>query len=135
MEEPAPGLYEVLLTEGLKAQLDALGERSPSRVRDLRAAEAPGRIAWHLSKQIESALADVSEAERVSVGLSVARALLDRLAELLTVDPAVMPADPASVLHALMRRLPDGRPEEVDEPLIPLLDTTLLTNAPGEPNL
>ncbi len=34
-----------------------------------------------------------------------------------------------------MRRLPDGRPEEIDEPLIPLLDTTLLTNAPGEPNL
>ena len=33
------------------------------------------------------------------------------------------------------RRRPDGRPDEVGEPLIPLLDTTLLTNAPGEPSL
>jgi superfamily II DNA or RNA helicase/HKD family nuclease len=135
MEELGPGLYEALVTEGLKAQLDSLADRLPSRVRDLRAAEAPDRIAWHLSKQIESALADVSDAERVGVGLSVARALLDRLGELVAVDPAAVPLDPATVLHAVLRRLPDGRPEEIDEPLIPLLDTTLLTNAPGEPNL
>jgi hypothetical protein len=30
------------------------------------------------------------------------------------------------------RRLPDGRPDTVGAPMIPLLDTTLLTNAPGE---
>ena len=135
MEELGPGLFEALMTEGLKAQLDALAERLPSRVRDLRAAEAPDRIGWHLSKQIESALASVSETERVDVGLRVARALLDRLGELVTADPAAVPVSPASVLHAVMRRRPDGSPEEIDEPLIPLLDTTLLTNAPGEPNL
>lgn len=57
MEELGPGLYEALVTEGLKAQLEGLADRLPARVRDLRAAEAPDRIAWHLSKQIESALA------------------------------------------------------------------------------
>jgi HKD family nuclease len=31
--------------------------------------------------------------------------------------------------------LPDGRPEAIPTPLIPLLDTTLLTNAPGEPRV
>ena len=117
MEELGPGLYEALITEGLKAQLDALADRVPSRVRDLRAAEAPDRIAWHLSKQLESALADVGDSERVGVGLTVARALLNRLGELLTIDPMAVPADPATVLHAVMRRLPDGRPEEIDEPL------------------
>src|SRR5688500_5405791 len=122
MDELGPGLYEALITEGLKAQLDALADRLPSRVRDLRAAEAPDRIAWHLSKQIESALAAVGDMERVEVGLNVARASLDRLGELVTVDPSVLPLDPASVLHAVMRRLPDGRQEEIDEPLIPLLD-------------
>jgi superfamily II DNA or RNA helicase/HKD family nuclease len=135
MEELGPGLYEALITEGLRAQLDALADRLPVRVRDLRAAEAPDRIALHLSQQIQSALAAVGDAERVGVGLRVARALLDRLAQLVTVDSTAIPADPAAVLHAVMRRLPDGRPEEIDEPLIPLLDTTLLTNAPGEPNL
>jgi superfamily II DNA or RNA helicase/HKD family nuclease len=130
-----PGLYEALVTEGLKAQLDELADRLPARVRELRAAEAPDRIAWHLSRQIEAALADVDDSHRVDVGLAVARALLDRLSELVTVDPAAVPANPATVLHAVLRRLPDGSPEEIDEPLIPLLDTTLLTNAPGEPNL
>ena len=135
MEELGPGLYEALVTEGLLAQLDALTGQNPVTVRGLRAAEAPDRIAWHLSKQIERALADVDEGDRVAVGLTVARALLERLGDLLTVDPMVLPTDPASVLHAVLRRLPDGRPEEIDEPRIPLLDTTLLTNAPGEPNL
>jgi hypothetical protein len=94
MEELGPGLYEALVTEGLKAQLDSLAERLPSRVRDLRAAEAPDRIAWHLSKQIESALADVGDAERVGVGLTVARALLDRLGELVASTPRPFPQIP-----------------------------------------
>ena len=46
-----------------------------------------------------------------------------------------LPVDPASVLHAVLRRRPDGSPAELEGPLIPLLDTTLLTNAPGEPTL
>ena len=38
-------------------------------------------------------------------------------------------------LHAILERRPDGTPQPIAEPLIPLLDTTLLTNAPGEPGL
>ena len=44
MDELGPGLYESLITEGLKAQLDAIASRSPSTVRALRAAEAPDWI-------------------------------------------------------------------------------------------
>ncbi len=135
MHEPAPGLYEALVTEGLKAALDDLDARLVARARPLRSAEAPNRIAWHLSKQIELALSDLSEGERVEAGLRVARALLARLGELVSVDPTGMPVDPATVLHAILHRRPDGEAAEVDEPLIPLLDTTLLTNAPGEPTL
>lgn len=39
------------------------------------------------------------------------------------------------MLHAVLGRRPDGTPDAIAEPLTPLLDTTLLTNAPGEPNL
>ena len=121
------------VTERLKTQLEQL--QLPSRLRELRAAEASDRIAWHLSKQIELALADVPDADRVDVGLTVARAVLSQLGELLEADLSAMPADPLSVLHAVLRLRPDGRPQRSGEPLIPLLDTTLLTNAPGEPSL
>src|SRR6185503_17010320 len=43
--------------------------------------------------------------------------------------------DPATVLRAIEFRLPGGVPENIHAPLIPLLDTTLLTNAPGEPRV
>ena len=135
MAELGPGLYESLITEGLKAQLDELAGWLASEQRALRSSEAADRIAWHLSRQIERALADVSDDERVKVGLTVARALLDRLGELVAVDPSSSPVDPAQVLHAITRQRPDGSPDTLAEPLIPLLDTTLLTNAPGEPSL
>lgn len=135
MEELPQGLYEVLVTEGLKARLDALADSLSSEERALRVAEAPDRIAWHLSREIERALCAVSETDRVGVGIEVARALLGRLGELVKVDPANVPVDPATVLHAILSRRPDGGPEPIVEPMIPLLDTTLLTNAPGEPNL
>ena len=48
--------------------------------------------------------------------------------------PSDAPADPATV-HAILGRRPDGSSEPIAQPLIPQFDTTLLTNAPGEPNL
>ncbi len=134
VEELREGLYEVLLTEGLKARLQALADAVPDE-RALHAAEAPDRIAWHLSRQIERALNDVGEADRARIGIEVARALLDRLGEMVEVDASDAPSDPATVLHAILGRRPDGSTESIAQPLIPLLDTTLLTNAPGEPNL
>ena len=134
VEELGAGLYEMLLTDGLKARLQALAASVPDE-RSLHPAEAPDRIAWHLSRQIERALNGVGELDRARVGIEVARALLDRLGEMVDVDPSDAPADPATVLHAILGRRPDGTTEPIAEPLIPLLDTTLLTNAPGEPNL
>lgn len=135
MEELPAGLYEVLITEELQARLGELADRVTADRRALHPAEAADRIAWHLSREIERAIADVGEADRAAVGVRVARALLDRLGELLVVDPSVAPVDPATVLHAILGRRPDGQAEVVEGPLVPLLDTTLLTNAPGEPNL
>ena len=134
MPELGPGLYETLITEGLQPLVDGLDAGTPQR-RGLQEAEAPDRIALHLSRQIERALTDVPERDRLRVGTDVARALLARLAELAPADLAETPVEPAEVLHAILRRRPDGSPDPMAQPLIPLLDTTLLTNAPGEPNL
>jgi hypothetical protein len=76
--ELGPGLYELLITEGLRAQLDELAERLPVDERPLNSADASDRIAWHVSRQVERAVLDLGDDDRVHVGVRVARALLDR---------------------------------------------------------
>lgn len=135
MAELGPGIYEQLVTVGLRAQLDELAERLPVQERALDSADASDRIAWHVSRQVERALLDVNDEDRVRVGVEVARALLDRLGELVQADAQATPTEPASILQAILRRNPDGTPRPLAAPLIPVLDTTLPTNAPGEGTL
>jgi superfamily II DNA or RNA helicase/HKD family nuclease len=138
MTELGPGVYEQLVTVGLRARLDELARRLPIDERPLSSADAADRISWHLGRLVERALLDVGDRDRVRVGLEVARSLLDRLGELVDIDDQAAleaPAAPGSVLHAVFRRHPDGTAARVESPLIPVLDTTLLTNAPGEPTL
>ena len=75
MAELGPGLYEVLITEGLRAQLNDLAKRLPVDERPLDGGDAADRIAWHVSRQVERALLDVSDDQRVEVGVRIARAL------------------------------------------------------------
>jgi len=49
------GLYETLITEGLAGQLGELEDRLEARHSELEEAEAPDRIALHLSRIIERA--------------------------------------------------------------------------------
>ena len=134
MGELRPGLYEAIVTDELASQLEALERLTPNQ-RTLDTAEAPDRIASHISRQIERALRDAPEASRLEVGATVARDLLTRLADLTQREPQDLPVDPATVLHAILATRPDGKPAPIVSPLIPLLDTTLLTNAKGEPSL
>ncbi len=130
-----PGIYEVLVTEALRPYLDSLESRS-RKTRPLHTAEAADRIALHLSREIERSLAAVNDSDRVEVGIQVARDLIARLAEVVrNTDTSATPVEPGEVLHAILQRRPDGSPQPIAEPLIPLLDSTLLTNAPGEPGL
>jgi superfamily II DNA or RNA helicase/HKD family nuclease len=130
------GLYEQLVTEGLHLKIASLDARVIQR-RGLHQAEAANRLALHLSRQIESVLSALPEKERVSAAIQVARALLDKLGHLTNTSNlgAEMPVSTGEILHAVTKLLPDGTPMEIDSPLIPLLDTTLLTNAPGEPRV
>ncbi len=130
-----PGLYEQLLTEALRGELDSLGTRFTSRSRSLHTAEAADRIALHLSRRIRRTLESVADSDRVQVGIEVARDLIGRLAEIVESELTEAPVQPGAVLRAIQPRRPDGTPAPLPEPLIPLLDTTLLTNAPGEPGL
>ncbi|WP_216638304.1 DEAD/DEAH box helicase family protein [Mycobacterium asiaticum] len=130
-----PGIYEVLITEALRAELRPINTRFHDDVQPLRTAEAADRIALHLSRYIQQALDSVNDRERVQVGIKLARDLITRLAQVIKADTSEAPAEPGEVLHAILERRPDGTPAPIVEPLIPLLDTTLLTNAPGDPGL
>lgn len=131
------GLYELLVTEALASDLDELGEDHVPERGALRAADAADRLALHLSHAIQRAIAAVEDDKRVEDGVALVRSLLeiiDRSSPKAGIG-LDRPREPGEVLRALLNRRPDGQPETIPQPLIPLLDTTLLTNAPDEPRV
>jgi len=136
-----PGLYEVLVTEVLAEQLAQIEDRLVVCAGEVRAAEVADRVALHLGRVIERAIDGAPEDQRVEVAIAVARDLVARLDELVSARARSLdlaperPVEPGSVLRSITVRRPDGTPDVIAEPLIPLLDTTLLTNAPGEPRV
>jgi superfamily II DNA or RNA helicase/HKD family nuclease len=134
-EDLPPGLYELLVTHDLRTRLEPMTGSASAHERALDVAEAPDRIALHVAGEVERALASVPESRRLRVAVETARAVIDRLEALAPSGVDSRPVREGRVLRAILRRLPDGTPEHLDAPLIPVLDTTLLTNAPGEPSL
>lgn len=130
-----PGLYETPITHSLDRILQGM---PPSAIESssLAAAEAPNRIALHLARQVELAMREVEDGDRAEIGRQLIQHVLEVLGDLTTVDLGDEGlADPARVLRGVLRTLPDGSSQQMTAPLIPLLDTTVLTNAPGEPRV
>lgn len=130
-----PGLYETLVTEALAARSETLPRDRRTQIDILRTAEAADRIAWHISSVVERAIEMLPERDRAAVAIELARMLVDRIVEATAVTEleGERPVESASVLRAVHRLRPDGQPATIDAPLIPLLDSALLTNSPGEP--
>jgi superfamily II DNA or RNA helicase/HKD family nuclease len=132
----ARGLYELLVTLELRGELAGLAPLVALE-KDLAAADAADRIALHAARILRRTLDGSPEKQRVEQGAALLERLVDAVCELAGEDAADGDrlARPVRVLHALRQALPDGRPEDLQPPLIPLLDTTLLTNARGEPRI
>ena len=131
------GIYEVLITELLDKGLGDLAPGFRMRRSRLLPAEAGNRIALHLARVVERAIGGVDERHRVEAGIALARRLVDAVSEESKRQDlqAERPVTPGQILAAIVAQLPDGSEETIEAPLIPLLDTTLLTNAPGEPRV
>lgn len=131
------GLYELLVTRLVTERRDTSGSTIHPVLENLRDAEAADRIALHLASVVERAIESLPDGDRANIGAKIARRLIAELAK----DPkaesllAEQLVEPPQVLRAIANKLPDGRLEEIPSPLIPLLDTALLTNAPGEPRV
>lgn len=130
-----PGLHEAILTPRLAALLRALpSDGAIPQQAELANAEAADRVSRHVARVLALAIEAAPERERAEQAARLAREIVRALSE--SVDAGLAdeaPVAPPAVLHALLRRRPDGTPDVIERPLTPLLDTTLLTNAPGEP--
>ncbi len=136
-QAPGAGLYEALLTGRLAEVLGRLpADQLVAQLADLLDAESADRISRHVAHLLARAIDAAPERERAAEGVRLAAALLGRLQALATHDLGLdhdVPIEPGRILHALLRLRPDGSPHPIERPLTPLLDTTILTNAPGEP--
>jgi len=137
MTKPDRGLYETLITETLDGSLRDLGSQFGAEREPLQPPEAGDRIALHLARVIQRAVDSITEDKRAEAGATLARQVIEVIrASLATADfDSERPISPGHVLRSILGRMPDGSPEAIEQPLIPLLDTTLLTNAPGEPRV
>jgi superfamily II DNA or RNA helicase len=137
MASIARGLYEILLTQLLADHLRESNVHDAAELDDLRNAEAADRVALHLAKVVEAAIEHVPEDDRANAGARLARRLIDLIVEEAGHEElsGLQISEPAKVLRSVRSPLPDGSYSRIERPLIPLLDTTLLTNAPGEPRV
>ena len=132
------GLREALVTGRLELALEAL---VPSVLQpdltDLADAEASDRISRHVARLLAQAIESAPDGERTAEGIRLAREVLEHLGAAASVADLELdiPSNPGRVLQALLRTQPDGSVEQIERPLTPLLDTTVFTNAPGEPKI
>ncbi|MGI9031942.1 MAG: DUF3427 domain-containing protein [Ilumatobacteraceae bacterium] len=104
-------------------------------VANVRAADVSDRLARHLSEIVARVVASLDEGSRVERAGEIAAELIRLLDEL---RPGVGtledgPVPPLRLLEGIRARRPDGTLSDLELPLTPLLDTTVLTNARGEP--
>jgi superfamily II DNA or RNA helicase/HKD family nuclease len=132
-----PGLHEALLTRRLEELLaQILGSTLVAEVDELRDAEASDRVSRHLAGIVARAIDRAPEGKRSNEAVRIATALIRRLQSFTDGKGDLEgdePLDPARVLVSLLKRLPDGEAGTIERPFTPLLDTTVFTNAPGEP--
>jgi superfamily II DNA or RNA helicase/HKD family nuclease len=136
MTEIPRGLYQSLITEALVERLRTLESKLFAQCVELHHAEVADRIAMHLARVIERAINSIDDNRRVTDGIMLTRQLISTIVENTRADLlSEQPISSGQLLSAVLTVQPDGRPENLGAPLIPLLDTALLTNAPGEPRV
>lgn len=132
-----PGLYDRLLTEELRATLEHHSGQVESHIEPLPAERAPQLLARHLAAVAERLLAALrrgageKELGPLAAVSEAALAALDAQVSASDQWPGERPSEPLSLLTEVRLRSEPSR----DPPLVPLSESALLVNEPGEPAL
>lgn len=130
------GRYLALITRQLSQALADLEPGLLARTELVDPAELPDRIALHLSRVIERGLSGLAEGARAEAALRLAAEIVRKVATETGVPlQGEEPVEPAAQLAGVLRLMPTAQTELLPAPLVPLLDTALMTNAPGEPRI
>jgi HKD family nuclease len=130
-----PGLYDTFVDEALAARLDELDiDRLRARFARTDPAELPDRVAAVVAQWVSAVLASVRSDDRKHTALTMTQRILDVLRGLeVPIASDASELDPKlERLQAIERVDPAGAAVPIDQPLTPLRDTVLLTNATGE---
>ncbi|HVF53072.1 MAG TPA: DUF3427 domain-containing protein [Actinomycetota bacterium] len=126
------GLYEELISESLKRDLEGLSEAGFTAFRaKLDAAEAPGVLAAYLERFLRQALARLPSEERLRRQVELCNEIVQLVSSNGSdeaLDPLITPAE---LLKALVHQGGSAPPR----PQTPLDQSALLVNAPREPKL
>lgn len=138
MSRLEPGVYETLVTGRIDRLLSELDVALAAEIGDLRSSDAADRLSRHVAELIRGAIDALPDEERAAVATELVGDLIARLAELSNGEvggPDDQPVGRGRVLGEITPRRPDGSTVALERPLTPLLDTTILTNSHGEPQV
>lgn len=131
-----PGVYEQVVSAHVATILASIPDKLVNTAQ-IHPAEVGTRIAWHVARELETLLRQTPDATRIAIASEVVTAVARALQEVIPAArtaPLILTTQPTT-LRAIGTPLPDGQPRFPEPPLISVLDTTLLTNAPGEPRV
>ncbi len=138
MQRLEPGIYESLVTGRIERLIAALDPDLTARIADLGGPDSADRLSRHVAELIGRAIEAFAEDERAAAAAELVANLIARLADLSeggVGGPLDQLVGTAQVLEEVVRRRPDGSSVALERPLTPLLDTTILTNSHGEPQV
>jgi superfamily II DNA or RNA helicase/HKD family nuclease len=127
--ELVPGVYARLVDLATRRTMEALSDAT-AQERALLAAEAPDRLAAHVSERLREVLRRTNDLDEQ---VALTQQLLANL-NAADADPGLLLDEPASLLTWIGPRLLPGETRP-PLPLIPLSDSDLLVNAREEPRL
>lgn len=135
---PEPGLYDQLIDQQLHDQLVELAQwRLSADIKEVDSAELPDRVGELVGKWVSRTLASVASEERAKAAITLSEAVIDALMhdDVDAESPSSSLADPVSRLLAVNQLSPTDTPLTIRQPLTPLRDTVLLTNARDQPTV
>lgn len=134
LSQPAAGVYEELITEGMQAQLERLNAAGWKPIHaDVSAESSPHVLARYIGEIVAQRLSQLPHAKQVAAANQILQSLISTVPDP-DVDKMVTAiADGPRQLLALAEQEAPG--VYAIRPLTPLSETALITNAPDDPSL